>query len=161
MTSGRFPLPRPAALQSLDAAQTRTLVNGLTLAVERRATPGFSFHLRLPLGSAHDPAGQEGTASVVEEWLYKGAGELDAHGFQDALDDLGMRRGGGTDAEATFFAASGLNEDLGAALTLYADLLRRPTLPSEELPCCSTWPARTLKECRTARRSASAWKPGD
>ena len=115
-------------------AHTRTLPSGLTVAAERRATPGFSFHLRLPLGSAHDPLGQEGSASVVEEWLYKGAGTLDAHGVQDALDDLGVRRGGGTDAEATFFAASGLNEDLGAALSLYAELLRRPALPDAELP---------------------------
>ena len=115
-------------------AHTRTLPCGLKVAFDRRATPGFSFHLRLALGSAHDPLGQEGAASLVEEWLYKGAGERDAHGFQDALDDLGVRRGGGADAEATFFAASGLNEDLGAALSLYADLLRRPALPDSEFP---------------------------
>lgn len=115
-------------------AQTRTLANGLKLAFERRATPGFSFHLRLPLGSAHDPARQEGTAGLVEEWLYKGAGEFSARQFQDALDDLGVRRGGGIDAEATYFSGSGLNEDLAGALRLYADLLRRPHLPAGELP---------------------------
>ena len=128
------PSPAPLLYNRLMPAQTRTLPSGLRVAAERRATPGFSFHLRLALGSAHDPAGQEGTSSLVEEWLYKGAGQLDARGFQDALDDLGVRRGGGTDAEATFFAASGLSEDLGAALSLYADLLRRPTLPDAELP---------------------------
>ncbi|TSA83828.1 insulinase family protein [Deinococcus detaillensis] len=115
-------------------AQTRTLASGLTVAFERRATPGFSFHLRLPLGSAHDPAGQEGTAGLVEEWLYKGAGAFSARQFQDALDDLGVRRGGGIDAEATYFSGSGLNEDLAGALRLYADLLRRPHLPAGELP---------------------------
>ncbi len=115
-------------------AHTHPLPNGLTLAFERRATPGFSFHLRVPLGSAHDPAGQEGTAGVVEEWLYKGAGERSARQFQDALDDLGVRRGGGSDAEATFFSASGLGADLGAALELFADLVRRPQLPESELP---------------------------
>ncbi len=115
-------------------AHTRRLTSGLTVAVERRATPGFSFHLRLPLGSAHDPVDQEGSASLVEEWLSKGAGALSARAFQDALDDLGVRRGGGTDAEATFFSASGLTEDLGRALDLVADLVRRPALPEAELP---------------------------
>ena len=115
-------------------AHTHILASGLTVAFERRATPGFSFHLRVPLGSAHDPAGQEGTAGVVEEWLYKGAGQLSARQFQDALDDLGVRRGGGSDAEATFFSGSGLGADLGAALALFADLVRRPLLPESELP---------------------------
>lgn len=115
-------------------AHTHTLPSGLTVAFERRATPGFSFHLRLPLGSAHDPAGQEGTAGLVEEWLYKGAGDLSARQFQDALDDLGVRRGGGSDAEATFFSGSGLGGDLAEALALFADLVRRPSLPEDELP---------------------------
>ncbi|WP_293914622.1 pitrilysin family protein [Deinococcus sp.] len=115
-------------------ARILTLPSGLTVAFERRATPGFSFQLRLPLGSAHDPVGQEGSASLVEEWLYKGAGDLSAREFQDALDDLGVRRGGGLDAESTVFAASGLGEDLGGALTLFAELLRRPALPDAEVP---------------------------
>ncbi|AWN22018.1 insulinase family protein [Deinococcus irradiatisoli] len=115
-------------------AHTQVLASGLTVAFERRATPGFSFHLRLPLGSAHDPPGQEGTAGLVEEWLYKGAGGLSARAFQDALDDLGVRRGGGIDAEATAFSASGLGEDLNGALTLFADLVRRPALPESEVP---------------------------
>lgn len=126
---------RPPALEScLMPAQTRMLDNGLMLAFERRATAGFSVHLRLPLGSAHDPAAQEGTAGLVEEWLYKGAGERNARQFQDAQDDLGMRRGGGLDAEATYFSGSGLTEDLRGTLGLFADLLRRPHLPDSELP---------------------------
>ena len=124
----------PARTQTALTAQTRTLPSGLTVAFERRATPGFSFQLRLPLGSAHDAPGQEGTAALVEEWLYKGAGGRSARQFQDALDDLGVRRGGGIDAESTVFAASGLREDLSGALSLFADLLRRPALQGAELP---------------------------
>lgn len=111
----------------------QTLPNGLTLAAEQRPGPGFAFDLRLPLGSAHDPAGQEGSSALLEEWLGKGAGPRDARAFQDALDDLGLRRGGGVGAEATRFAVSGLNADLEAALSLYADLVQRPQLPEGEL----------------------------
>ncbi len=111
----------------------RTLPNGLILAAEQRPGPGFALDLRLPVGSAHDPQGHEGSAALLEEWLGKGAGEQDARAFQDALDDLGLRRGGGVGAEATRFAVSGLNADLEAALALYADLVQRPQLPEAEL----------------------------
>ena len=115
------------------STHVRTLPNGLILAAEQRPGPGFALDLRVGVGSAHDPAGQEGSAALLEEWLGKGAGERDARAFQDALDDLGLRRGGGVGAEATRFAVSGLNADLEAALALYADLVQRPQLPEAEL----------------------------
>ena len=115
------------------STHVRTLPNGLILAAEQRPGPGFALDLRVGVGSAHDPAGHEGSAALLEEWLGKGAGERDARAFQDALDDLGLRRGGGVGAEATRFAVSGLNADLEAALALYADLLQRPQLPEAEL----------------------------
>lgn len=115
-------------------AQVWTLPEGLTVAFERRAGPGFAFDLRVPVGSAHDPRGQEGAAGVLEEWLYKGAGGRDARGLQDAFDDLGVRRSGGVGPEATRFGASGLTADLGAALALVADVVARPALPTHELP---------------------------
>ncbi|BDP42686.1 hypothetical protein DAETH_26550 [Deinococcus aetherius] len=115
-------------------AHVWTLEGGLRVAFERRKGPGFAFDLRLPVGSAHDPVGREGSAGVLEEWLYKGAGGRDARAFQDALDDLGVRRGGGVGPEATRVGVSGLAADLPGALTLAADLLLRPALPGEELP---------------------------
>ncbi|GMA15867.1 insulinase family protein [Deinococcus metallilatus] len=111
-----------------------TLEGGLTAAFEQRKGPGFALDLRVPVGGAHDPLGQEGSAGVLEEWLYKGAGGRDARAYQDALDDLGVRRGGGVGPEATRFGVSGLTADLPAALGLVADLLLRPALPPEELP---------------------------
>ncbi len=111
-----------------------TLEHGLTAAFERRRGVGFALDLRVPVGSAHDPVGHEGSAGVLEEWLYKGAGGRNARAFQDALDDLGLRRSGGAGIEATRFGVSGLTADLPAALALIADLLRRPALPPEELP---------------------------
>lgn len=111
-----------------------TLPGGLTLAFERRAGPGFAFDLRVPLGSAHDPLGEEGSLAVLEEWLYKGAGGRDARQLQDAFDDLGVRRGGGVGLEATRVHVSGLRADLSAALSLVADVVTRPELPAAELP---------------------------
>lgn len=111
-----------------------TLPSGLTVAFERRPGAGFAFDLRLPVGSAHDPVGQEGAGGVLEEWLYKGAGDRGARALQDAFDDLGVRRGGGVSLEATRFSVSGLREDLWPALGLVADVVGRPQLPAHELP---------------------------
>ncbi|AFZ68453.1 putative Zn-dependent peptidase [Deinococcus peraridilitoris DSM 19664] len=107
--------------------------SGLTLLFERRPGPGFALELRLPLGAAHDPAGQEGTAAVLEEWLHKGAGNLDARALADAFDDLGLRRGGSVTHESTRFSVSGLRSDFPRALTLLADVVRRPHLQDGEL----------------------------
>lgn len=121
-------------LTALPAAHVWTLEGGLTAAFERRSGPGFALDLRVPVGSAHDPVGLEGSAGVLEEWLYRGAGGRSARAFQDALDDLGLRRGGGVGPEATRFSFSGLTADLPAALELLPDLLLRPALDGAELP---------------------------
>lgn len=107
---------------------------GLTVLFEPRSGPGFALELRLPVGAAHDPLGQEGTAALVEEWLHKGAGERDARALADAFDDLGLRRGGGVNHESTRFGIGGLSADFSRALQLLADTVRRPLLPKEELP---------------------------
>lgn len=106
----------------------------MQVAFEHRSGPGFAFDLRLPVGSAHDPVGCEGSAGVLEEWLFKGAGDRDARQLQDAFDDLGVRRGGGVGLEATRLSVSGLLADLPAALGLVADVLLRPGLPAVEVP---------------------------
>lgn len=111
-----------------------TLNGGLRVAFERRPGPGFAFDLRVPLGSAHDPAGQEGSAALLEEWLFRGAGGCGARELQDAFDDLGVRRSGGVGPEATRTGASGLLADLPAALRLVAEVWQRPALDAAELP---------------------------
>ncbi len=122
----------PVRLPPSSPAHLWTLPGGLTVVFERRHTPGFAFDLRVPVGSAHDPAGAEGTGGVLEEWLFKGAAGMDARALQDAYDDLGVRRGGGVGPEATRIGVSGLRADLRAALALTADVLNRPELPEDE-----------------------------
>ncbi|MFC6592236.1 M16 family metallopeptidase [Deinococcus lacus] len=128
-------------------------VSGLTLACERRAGAGFALDLRLPWGSAHDPAGQEGSAALLEEWLLRGAAGRDARALADAFDDLGLRRGGGVGPEATRFTLQGLRQDFGAALALLGDVLLRPALPPAELP--------TLKDLARQDLAALEDSPAD
>ncbi|MBB6098749.1 putative Zn-dependent peptidase [Deinobacterium chartae] len=110
------------------------LKGGLTILAEPMTSPGAAFEFRIPCGSAADPAGLRGSASALEEWIYRGAGERDSRALADAFDALGLRRGGGAGHEATRLSASCLPGDLEDALALYADVLRRPRLEANELP---------------------------
>lgn len=121
-------------LEGMALSQVEVLPNGLTLAVEERPwMPGVALQLLVPVGAVNDPEGMEGAASLLEGWLWKGAGSRDARALADAFDDLGVRRGSSSALEHTTFAAQFLAEKLPAVLSLYADVLMRPHLPAEAL----------------------------
>lgn len=120
--------------------RTHTFPNGLTLVVqEMNWLPSVSFDLLLPFGATTDPGGASGSAAVLAEWLYRGAGARDSRGLSDDLDALGVRRGGGAGGESTMLSASLLADALPEAMTLYADIVRRPHLSDQEFG-----PARTV-----------------
>ena len=113
---------------------TEQLSNGLTVAVEPMPhLPSVSWTLLLEAGSAGDPEGQSGSAQLLSGMVYRGAGGRDARALSDALDALGVQRGGGLDIEYVTLSGACLAADLGDALALYADVARRPGLPAEEL----------------------------
>ncbi|RDI95751.1 insulinase family protein [Meiothermus sp. QL-1] len=115
-------------------SQVEVLPNGLTLAVEERPwSPGVAMQLLLPVGAVTDPEGLEGAASLLEGWLWKGAGPYDARALADAFDRLGVRRASSSGLEHTTFTAQFLADKLSAVLRLYAEVLQRPHLPEEGL----------------------------
>lgn len=107
------------------------LPNGLLVALEERDFPGVAFQLLVPAGAVNDPEGLEGASALLEGWIWKGAGDLDARALAQALDALGVRRTSGAGLEHTAFAASFLPEVLEEVFRLYALLLTRPRLPEE------------------------------
>lgn len=116
------------------AMHTFRLPNGLTVAVE--AMPplrSVAWTLLVPSGSATDPDGLSGAMQVLNGMMYRGAGERDARALSNALDDLGVQRGGRVDVEFTTFGGAALADELEPALALYADIVRRPRLPADEL----------------------------
>ncbi len=111
---------------------TETLRNGLVLAVEEQPeNRGAAMALLVPAGATTDPEELLGSAAVLEHWLWKGAGRLDARAFAEALDDLGVRRGSQTGVEYTTFSAALLPEVLPRALELFSLLFLAPRLEDE------------------------------
>ncbi|WP_038047147.1 M16 family metallopeptidase [Thermus caliditerrae] len=114
-------------------SRVERLPNGLLVALEERDYPGVAFQLLVPAGAVNEPEGLLGASTLIEGWLWKGAGELDARGLAQALDTLGVRRQSGAGLEYTLFSAAFLPEVLEEVFRLYALLLTRPSFPEEAL----------------------------
>ena len=105
------------------------LGNGLRVVAEPMPwLATVSLVLLLPVGSTNDPEHGIGSAAILSEWLQRGAGERDARAYADALDALGVRRGGGVGRETLSLSAAFLQRDVAAVLPLLADAVRAPHL---------------------------------
>jgi predicted Zn-dependent peptidase len=114
------------------AQYLHALGNGLTLVAER--IPGVrsaAMTFLIPAGAASDPLGQAGAATVLSDWILRGAGGRDSRQLTDAFDNLGVQRSTSADNVFLRFSASLLGKNLAATLPLYGDIVRVPQLPEE------------------------------
>lgn len=109
-----------------------TLANGLTLLAERMEhVRSAAFNFLVPAGCVYDPPEQRGTASLLSEWIVRGAGSRNNRELTLALDNLGLDRSESVGAFHMRFWGATLAANLLPGLELYADILRRPQLPAE------------------------------
>jgi predicted Zn-dependent peptidase len=123
-------------LQETDAATTHqhTFSNGLVLVAETMpSVRSAAFTLLLPAGAAYEPAGQAGGASMLAEWVTRGAGDRDSRELLSALDNLGVSHGESAQTLHSSVAAATLGENLIPALELFADVVLRPALDDDEV----------------------------
>jgi len=120
--------------QQTAGVRTHKLSNGLTIVGEAMQKRAAAWTFLIPAGAATETAGQEGASGVLEGLSYRGAGARDSRQLSDALDDLGIDRGGGAETEYTTFGGATLGDYLPQALELYADILRRPRLLQDDFP---------------------------
>ena len=111
-----------------------TFANGFTLVAERMDhVRSAAFYFLVPAGCIHDPPQQRGIASVLSELITRGAGSRDSRELSTALDNLGVDHSESVGGLHMRFWGGTLARNLGPALDLYADILRRPRLPEEEV----------------------------
>ncbi len=111
----------------------RVLPNGLTVVFEPKAwLPTLSATLLLPFGSVTDEDGKEGSANVLHEWIQRGAGGLSSREHSDALEDLGVRRGGAAGRETSSLSMSFLASESSDVLPLLASMVKAPGLDDDE-----------------------------
>jgi predicted Zn-dependent peptidase len=92
-----------------------------------------AFTFLLPAGCSHDPAKRAGLAALTGEMMLRGAGPRDSRTWVSDLENLGVERGESVGVAQATFSGATLRDNLAAALVLFADLIRRPHLPSDQL----------------------------
>jgi predicted Zn-dependent peptidase len=111
-----------------------TFANGLTLLAERMGhVRSAALNFLVPAGCVYDPPGGAGMASMLAAMITRGAGDRDSRALSLALDNLGMDRDESVGSMHLRFWGATLAENLPAALEIYADIIRRPMLPEEEI----------------------------
>ncbi|MHC4430892.1 MAG: M16 family metallopeptidase [Planctomycetota bacterium] len=96
------------------------------------AVESVAFGFMLPAGAAHLPEGCCGAASVIGDWIFRGAGDKDSRQLSDALDGLGLVRGRSVGSSHLTIGAALEAANLPEALDLHADIILRPSLKEDQ-----------------------------
>ncbi len=131
---GTPPKPGPPPALKLPPIQKLKLANGLPVwLVEQHEVPMAQVNVIVRAGSGADPAGKFGIANMTANMLDEGAGGKSALELADAIEFLGAA----LSTSSTFdYSAAGLSTPvarLADALPLLADVVMKPTFPSNEL----------------------------
>lgn len=130
----RPPQPGPPPALKLPEIQKRQLSNGLPVwLVELHEVPVAQVNLLVTGGSADDPAGKFGVASLMASMLEEGAGSRSSLEVADAVDYLGADLAAASAIDSTAVRLHVPVARLGEALSIMADVALGPTFPREEL----------------------------
>jgi zinc protease len=128
------PQPGPPAPLHLPAIQKQKLSNGLPVwVVELHKVPVAQINLVVLSGTANDPPGKYGVASLAAAMLEEGAGSRSALEIADAIDYLGADLGTATTSDLSAVRLHVPVARLADALPIMADVALRPTFPKDEL----------------------------
>jgi predicted Zn-dependent peptidase len=134
---GKVPVNKEVLRVRLPKAQETTLKNGLQVVVLEgfNKVPTFSMQMVILSGGLADPKDQRGLASFTASLLREGAGKRTSREIAEQIDALGatLTAGAGLSSVTTTVSASGLVENLDAVLEIFADVVRNPAFPKEEV----------------------------
>jgi zinc protease len=129
-------LASSAAAQTLHMPPHEKVVlkNGLTvLLLEKHGVPLVNLYAIVKTGSAGDPAGEDGLASVTAGLLRKGTKSRNAQQFAADLDYIGGAFESEAGADFSSVSTEFLTKDLARGLELFSDALLHPTFPQAEV----------------------------
>jgi len=118
----------------LPQIQHLKLSNGLEVTLmEKHEVPLVQINVILKTGSAMDPPGKSGLATMTADMLDEGAGGRTALELADAVDFLGADLSASAGYHTTVVNLFTPLSKLDSAITLLADVVLRPAFPKEEL----------------------------
>src|ERR1700720_3027812 len=129
-------LASSAAAQTLHMPphEKYVLKNGLTvLLLEKHGVPMINLYAIVKTGSAADPAGEDGLASITAGLLRKGPKTRTAQQFAADLDYIGREFESEAGPDFSSVSTEFLTKDLTRGLELFSDALLHPTFPQAEV----------------------------
>src|SRR5260221_8848212 len=118
----------------LPAHEKYVLKNGLAVVLlEKRGVPMINLYAIVKTGSAADPAGEEGLASIAAGLLRKGTKARTAQQFAADMDFIGGEFDAEGGADFSSVSAEFLTKDLARGLELFSDAALPPTFPQAEV----------------------------
>lgn len=130
---GPRPEPGPAKPFTPPAVETFETKNGMKVwLASRRGLPLVSTYLVVLGGSSIDPADKPGLMYITAGMLDEGAGKRSAIEISGAVSDLGASLGIHTGLDASTVSLTVLKKNFGAAFSIFADVVVRPTFDAKE-----------------------------
>jgi zinc protease len=128
--------PRPLAAKpvTFPPYELRALPNGMqVIIVMHHEQPEVTMRLIVRAGSAYDPPGKSGTASLVGSLLNQGTSSRSAFEIADAIDSIGGALGTGADSDVTSGTVLVMKDSFDVGMDMLADVIRRPAFAPEEI----------------------------
>jgi zinc protease len=128
------PSPAPPREYRFPAFTRFALANGLEVLVAPvPRLPVCSVAVVVDAGAEYERPGWEGLARLTARSLIEGAGDLSAIELVERLEGIGATLRADADWDSAHLSMSLLSERLPEALSILADVLTRPSFPSDEL----------------------------
>jgi predicted Zn-dependent peptidase len=133
---GRAPVNKEILKVNLPRAQEATLSNGLRVVLlENHRVPIFTMQMVVMSGGLSDPSNYHGLAGFTSALLREGTATRKSKEIAEQMDTLGatLFAGTGLSSFVTNVTTSGLVENLDPTLDIFADVIRNPKFPQEEV----------------------------
>ncbi len=133
---GRAPVNKKILKVNLPRAREATLPNGLRIVLlESHRVPTFAMQLVILNGGLSDPPDNRGLSSFTAALLREGTATRKSKDIAEEMDTLGatLSSASGLSAFVSSVSTSGLIENFDPTLDIFADVIRHPTFPAEEL----------------------------
>ena len=133
---GRAPVNKEILKVNLPKAQEATLSNGLRVVLlENHRVPTFTMQMVFLSGGLSDPASYHGLATFTAALLREGTATRKSKDIAEQMDTLGatLQAGAGLSSFTTNVTTSGLIDNFDPTLDIFADVIRNPKFPQEEV----------------------------
>lgn len=133
---GKAPVNKEILKVKLPRAEEATLPNGLRVVLlESHRVPTFTMQMVFMSGGLSDPADYHGLASFTAALLREGTATRKSKDIAEQVDTLGatLAAGAGLSSLTSTVTSSGLVENFDQVLDIFADVVRNPKFPQEEV----------------------------